>query len=98
MPEISGRAGWAEALEELERRADEARSATEPPEPWHPGEFDQPLPPELAERAAHVLDVQGRSIADLRAQEQQLRSQLNALGTAAATASSDVPVYVDTVG
>lgn len=98
MPETSTPAGWTSALDELERRAGHARTSTEALEPWHPREFDHPIPPELAERAARVLAEQDRAIAELRAQAQQLRSQLQALGTAAPTTSTDVPVYVDTVG
>jgi len=95
---MSRRAVWAAMLDELKQRADRAATSTEPLEAWHPHDLGHALPAELAERAARVVAAQSRAVADLRTQEQQLRSQLHALGPAAQTSSYDVPVYVDTVG
>lgn len=98
MPEVAGRAGWAELLDELEQRAAQAVSGTEAPAPWRPPVPSGALPPELAGRADDVLAAQSRAIAEVRAQEQALRSQLGALGTSAHPSAPDVPVYLDTIG
>jgi hypothetical protein len=85
-------------LDELEQRAAAVSREGRSLESWHPVAPGNALPPELAERAGAVLAAQSRAIADLRTQEQQIRTQLCSLGMPAQASSSDVPVYVDTLG
>ena len=96
MPEPSTRAQWAELLAEFERRAVDAPRSD--PSPWSPPRQGPPLPAELAERAAAVLAAQNRTIAQLQAQEQKLRSQLRALDKLPQAFHGDTPVYVDAIG
>lgn len=101
MPETADRAaadsGWASALDELEARAQAAGPAGL--EPWLPGASLPALPAALAERARAVQAVQQRAIDGLRDQQQQLRAELESLGSVQAPRSeAEPPVYLDLIG
>ncbi|MFE4468240.1 hypothetical protein ACFRFH_05415 [Leifsonia sp. NPDC056824] len=96
MPETADNA-WAEALDELEARAQAAGPAGL--DPWLPGAFLPALPAALAERAQAVQAAQQRAIDGLHDQQEHIRAELESLGSVQAPRSeAEPPVYLDLIG
>ena len=88
---------WAEALDELESRAQAAGPAGL--EPWRPGAPLPTLPAELAERAREVQATQQRAIDGLREQQQRIRAELESLSSVQPPRpDAEPPVYLDLIG
>lgn len=96
MPETADSA-WAEALDELEARAQAADPAGL--EPWHPAAPLPALPTALAERARAVQAAQQRAIDGLRDLQQRVRAELESLGSVQTSRpETEPPVYLDLIG
>ena len=101
MPETADNATadslWAEALDELDARAQAAGPAGL--DPWLPGASLPALPEALAERARAVQAAQQRAIDGLHDQQERIRAELESLGSVQSPRpDAEPPVYLDLIG
>lgn len=88
---------WRDALERMER---ELRSALAQGEPvaWHPPIALGPIPPELQDRAARLLEAQLHTIRYLEDVRQTTAKHLAAVKAVPRTEQGARPVYFDLLG
>lgn len=88
---------WIALLDEMEQRASDA-SRSAPLAAKTAQEPLGPMPPDLAERAAEVADMQRRAIERLQGTELKAASLLRVMNTLEVPKPGDIPVYIDTLG
>ncbi|MDF2509807.1 MAG: hypothetical protein K0Q52_3666 [Microbacterium sp.] len=95
-------AEWTELLERLELDADRILAAapgtadTAVIEPWTPPAA--PLPVDLADRARRVVERQRLAMERARADLDDLRQHLGAVGRIPGTRNADAPAFLDVDG
>ena len=89
-------ARWAEVLTALE--CDLENSGSTDGTAWTAPVGLGPLPPELTERAARLVEGQHASIESLRYAQQDVRRHLTALRSVPSTQREDQAVYLDVAG
>lgn len=89
--------GWDEALTSMEHDLQGAL-ATIDPVPWRPPIALGPIPPELMERAARILEAQMHTIRYLEDVRQTTAKHLAAVRAVPATEVGPHPVYFDLIG
>lgn len=89
--------GWDDALTQMEHDLQGAL-ATIDPVPWRPPIALGPIPPELMERAARILEAQMHTIRYLEDVRQTTAKHLAAVRAVPAAEPGPHPVYFDLIG
>lgn len=90
-------AAWTAALERMESEVHAALAQAEPV-PWHAPIELGPLPPELRDRAARLLEAQRHTIRHLEDVRQTTAKHLAAVKSVPRTEQGPRPVYFDMLG
>lgn len=88
---------WAAILDRFEADIAVAVSGGTP-QPWVPATDPGPLPPELLERAARVLDAQRETLTILVSTRQDAAEHLEALKAVPGSRGSGHPLLLDALG
>ncbi|WP_223692966.1 hypothetical protein [Leifsonia poae] len=97
MASPDGRAEWEEALRRFEDDLQDALAQIDPV-PWRPPIALGPIPPELVERAARIIEAQAHTIRYLEDVRQTTAKHLAAVRAVPAAEVGAHPVYFDLIG
>ncbi len=90
-------AGWTDALDRMEHELHGALAQVDPV-PWRPPIALGPIPPELQERAARLLEAQLHTIRYLEDVRQTTARHLAAVRSVPRPEAGPRPVYFDLIG
>ncbi|WP_349865555.1 hypothetical protein [Leifsonia sp. WHRI 6310E] len=96
-PATDAAGAWADALERMEGELHRALAQAEPV-PWRPPIALGPIPPELHDRAARLLEAQLHTIRYLEDVRQTTAKHLAAVKSVPRTEQGPRPVYFDLLG
>lgn len=94
---VDAAGAWADALKRLEAELHRALAQAEPV-PWRPPIALGPIPPELHDRAARLLEAQLHTIRYLEDVRQTTAKHLAAVKSVPRTEQGPRPVYFDLLG
>ena len=94
---VDAAGAWADALERMEAELHRALAQAEPV-PWRPPIALGPIPPELHDRAARLLEAQLHTIRYLEDVRQTTAKHLAAVESVPRTEHGPRPVYFDLLG
>ncbi|MFK3668728.1 hypothetical protein ACI2IX_01055 [Leifsonia aquatica] len=94
---VDAAGAWADALERMEAELHRALAQAEPV-PWRPPIALGPIPPELHDRAARLLEAQLHTIRYLEDVRQTTAKHLAAVKSVPRTEQGPRPVYFDLLG